>query len=121
VHLPLNAIHLSPVSLVNTPKRNAMGLNDHSDDDGYGAFLQELLDGEPLEKSAAGITELVIEKGVDSLSDKQRGVFERYVLKEYVTEECTRCHSDIPWSEMYGASGNGGACSWCAKMESNDD
>lgn len=98
-----------------------MGWNDHIDDDGFADFLQELLDCDALDEIAAGITRLVIDKGTDVLTEKQRHVFEKHVIKEFVTEECIRCGNHVPWSEMYEAYDNGGHCSWCAKMMSNDD
>ena len=92
------------------------------EDDGFNGFLQELLDAECLEDPAAGITKKVIKDGVDSLSEKQcRYVFKTYVLWEYVTPECSRCGSDIPWCEMAAAYDNGGMCSWCWHMTQKDD
>jgi hypothetical protein len=56
-----------------------------------------------------------------SLSEKQKYVFKIHVMDEYVTSECSRCGSDIPWSEMYTAHDNGGMCSWCWHMTNKDD
>jgi hypothetical protein len=93
------------------------------EDDGFSGFLQELLDGDVLEDAAAGITKKVIADGggTDSLSEKQKYVFKTHVMDEYVTSECSRCSSDIPWSEMYAAHDNGGMCSWCWHMTNKDD
>ena len=66
-----------------------MGWNDHTDDEGFADFLRELLDGDALDETAAGITRLVIDKGMHTLSEKQRHVFEQHVIGEFVTEECT--------------------------------
>ncbi len=98
-----------------------MGWNDRMDDEGYSDFLREVLDSGRLNEPAVGITHLVLDKGEGGLTEKQQHVFQKYVVKEFVTEECTRCHGDIPWSEMFEAHDNGGVCSWCAKMMSNDD
>jgi hypothetical protein len=65
------------------------------------------------DSTALGITKLVIDKGIDSLSEKQAYVFETFVLKEYTKKECSRCSSEIPWSEMYEAVFEGGMCGYC--------
>lgn len=98
-----------------------MGFNDHmKEGNGYNDFLQSLIDNSHLEGAAEGITKKVIAEGVDSLSSKQKWVFEKNI-GDYVTAECTRCGSDIPWSEMYEAYDNGGMCSWCAHMDAKYD
>ena len=97
-----------------------MGWNDRTDDEGYSDFLREVLESDGLDEVAAGITRLVLDKGEQALSEKQQHVFQKYVVKEFVTPECSRCHADIPWSEMFEAHGNGGLCSWCEKMECNE-
>ena len=95
-----------------------MSLKDQLDDpeNEYRSFLQEVVDGGHLEGAPLGITKLVIEKGKEALSDKQKFVFERQVEAEFITRECTECTNDIPWSEMYAAYDNGGLCGWCAHM-----
>jgi hypothetical protein len=74
-----------------------------------------------LEGAAEGITKKVIAEGDEALSEKQRYVFQTQVLNEYVTDECSRCGSNIPWSEMHAAYDNGGMCNWCEHMSSKDD
>jgi len=86
------------------------------EDDGFKSFLQEVLSGESLEGAAEGITKLVIDKGVDSLTDKQKFVFKRDVLDVYIADGCARCEAPIPWSEMYAATDNGGLCNYCWHM-----
>ena len=98
-----------------------MGWNDRSDDEGYFDFLRELLKTGKLDQTAAGITRLVLDKGEQALSEKQQHVFQKYVIDVYVTKECKRGGCDIPWCEMLEAHDNGGYCSWCAKMMSNND
>ncbi|WP_329891474.1 hypothetical protein [Stenotrophomonas sp. SMYL11] len=93
-----------------------MGRNDHMEDDGFNDFLQEVLSGESLEGAAEGITKLVIDKGMDSLTDKQKFVFRRDVLDVYTLDGCSRCEAPIPWSEMYAATDNGGLCNYCWYM-----
>jgi hypothetical protein len=68
---------------------------------------------------AAGITRQVIDRGEESLSEKQRFVFKRDVLS-LDPGECVR-GCDIPWSEKFEAMDNGGLCSWCAKMKESAD
>ena len=58
----------------------------------------------------------VIDKGEESLSPKQKFVFQQNVLDEFATAECRRDGGSIPWSEMYLAYQNGGYCSYCAYM-----
>lgn len=76
-------------------------------------FLQQLVDAQRLEDPARGIVLLVIDQGIDALSDKQAHVFEKYVLNEFVVEKCAQCGNTIPWSEKFEAIYNGGICSWC--------
>lgn len=91
------------------------------DDDGFNDFLQQIIDMEHLEGAALGITKLVIEKGEDALSDKQKYVFKKQVLDEFTTSECSRCGGDIPWSEMYDAATEHGMCNYCWHMTQKDD
>ncbi|OEZ02411.1 MULTISPECIES: hypothetical protein [Stenotrophomonas] len=93
-----------------------MGYNDHVQDDGFSDFLEEVLGGGALEGAAEGITRQVVERGQESLSDKQAFVFKRDVLDVYVVDGCKRCEAPVPWSEMYAASDNGGYCNYCWHM-----
>jgi hypothetical protein len=98
-----------------------MGALKHMDTDReYEDFLQEIVDGEHLEGAALGITKLVIDKGEDALTDKQRFVFNRDVKQEFITEECSRCGCEIPWCEMYAAYDTK-VCGWCAHHMAKDD
>jgi NAD-dependent SIR2 family protein deacetylase len=97
------------------------GLKDATiQDDGFNDFLKELLDRGALEGAAEGITKKVIADGEESLSEKQMHVFKTHVLGEFVTDECSRCGTDIPWSEM-SAAYESGMCSWCEHMTNKDD
>jgi len=87
------------------------------DDDGFTSFLQELITLGKLNEPAQGITKLVIDKGQTALKGKQIEVFQRYVLDTYTRSECSKCGSNIPWSEMLHAYDNDWKCSWCLKME----
>ncbi|BDQ35084.1 hypothetical protein [Pseudodesulfovibrio portus] len=86
-------------------------------------FLKDLLafgylDGEDV---AQGITRQVIDRGVESLSEKQKWVFNNRVIEEYVIEDCKLCSAEIPWEEKIGALDNGGYCSWCQHKLEKDD
>ena len=85
---------------------------DQDEEDRKG-FFQELVDGNYLDGAALGITKLVIDKGDDVLSDRQKFVFKRDVLDVFVTSECKRDGGAIPWSEMLAAHENGGLCGYC--------
>ncbi|WP_286732665.1 MULTISPECIES: hypothetical protein [Sphingobacterium] len=97
-----------------------MNKNRYKEED-FSGFVQELIDGQHFnDNKESGIAQLVIDKGFDSLSEKQKYVFEK-AISHYVYEECERCGNDIPWSEMYFTDENGGFCGWCYKMTDKDD
>jgi hypothetical protein len=99
-----------------------MGFNDRiGEDDGFRDFLKQIVDMEHLEGPALGVTKQVIEKGEESLSEKQNHVFKKYVIDEYTVQECSRCGHDIPWPEMYDAATEHGMCNWCWHMTQKDD
>jgi len=82
-------------------------------------FLSELVSGNRLDNPALGITRFVIDNGYNSLSTRQRFVFEK-AIQDFYYDECVRCGNEIPWCEMSGAEDNGGMCSWCAQLSRND-
>ena len=87
----------------------------------FNGFLQELIDSKRLSDSKEeGIAKLVIDKGFDSLSEKQKFVFEKSI-GFFVQEECSRCKLEIPWCEMSAAEDNGGQCSWCQQLGRDDN
>lgn len=81
--------------------------------DPFTEFLRELVSLEDLENPAIGITKQVIEQGEDNLTPKQRFVFQRDVLDNYIQTECDLCGDEIPWEEMLFAILETGVCSWC--------
>ena len=86
----------------------------------FNNFIKELIDNKRLNDSKEeGIAKLVIDKGFDSLSDKQKFVFEE-AISHYVYDECSRCGLEIPWIEMSAAEDNGRMCSWCQQLSRND-
>ena len=83
-------------------------------------FIQELIDGDRFSDSKeVGIAKRVIDKGYQSLSDKQKFVFEN-AISHFVYGDCIRCGLEIPWSEMSAAEANGGMCGWCQQLSRND-
>ncbi|WP_291131830.1 hypothetical protein [Flavobacterium sp. UBA7682] len=96
-----------------------MEANRYYDED-FNEFIKELIDTQRLNDSKEeGIAKKVIDDGFDSLSDKQKFVFEN-AISHYVYDECSRCGLEIPWCEMSGAEDNGKMCSWCAQLSKND-
>lgn len=90
-------------------------------EEGFTDFLKELIDGKRLDDAMEeGIAKRVIDKGYDSLSKKQKFVFEKSI-SFYVFDPCARCQIEIPWSEMAGAQDNGGMCNWCQQLSSHND
>jgi DNA-directed RNA polymerase subunit RPC12/RpoP len=88
---------------------------DRYNEDGFAEYIQEIIDGEHLDGAALGIAKQVADRGLDSLSDKQKYVFERDVMSHYYVEECERCGNEIPWEEMYQAT-DSNYCSYCEHM-----
>jgi hypothetical protein len=91
------------------------------EDGGLSAFLQELISLQAVGGAALGITKLVMDRGEEALSDKQKFVFDRHVLEPNTVKACKFCDGDIPWCEMLAALDNGGYCSWCANLLSKGD
>ena len=91
-------------------------------EEGFVEFLQELLDSGRIDDGKEiGITKQVIDKGYDSLSDKQKWVFDK-MIDANTYEECSRCLVSIPWCEMMYALDNEGLCSYCVhQLEKLDE
>lgn len=91
-------------------------VEDHmreEEDKEFRTFLQQLVDTGDLRNSAAeGIAKLVIDKGEDVLSEKQRFVFDRDVVKAY-TGTCDECGQRVPWSQAYEYFHSPGRCADC--------
>ena len=81
----------------------------------FKGYLNDLINTGRLSDTEAGITKQVIDKGYDSLSEKQKFVFDRAISNNSI-DECKTCGTDIPWSEMLNALDNGGLCSHCQHM-----
>jgi hypothetical protein len=97
-----------------------MDSNRYSGDD-FNDFLKELVRNNRLnDTKEEGIVKLVVDKGVEALSEKQKFVFEK-AISYYVYKECKRCGCEIPWCEMSAAEDNGRLCSWCAQVGTKDN
>lgn len=95
-----------------------MGGNDMND------FLEMLISLGRLEDNsvALGIAKLVLDKGEDILTEKQKAVFEKHVISPYLNKTCKLCQCEISLSEAIGAfEENDGYCSSCANMIERDE
>jgi len=90
-------------------------MSDDPDKNEFNKFLQKLVDGRYLDDPARGITKLVIDKGRETLSEKQEFVFQKNVIDKYVHESCDMCHQKMPWCEMFPAIDKG-LCAACASQ-----
>ena len=79
------------------------------------AYVQYVLNNDILTDKEAGIAALMLDKGYDVLSNKQKYVFDK-MIEEHSVKECAHCGQDIPWIEMAAARGNGSLCNWCEHM-----
>lgn len=84
-------------------------------EDDFNGFVEELINLSRLEVKEEGIAKRMLAKGYDSLSDKQKYVFDKTIEKNAV-DKCQRCGIDIPWCEMLEALDNGGYCNYCHHM-----
>jgi hypothetical protein len=88
-------------------------------DRGFRSYLQKLIDSGRLKKEygkvSLGVTEQVLNDGIETLTARQAPVFYDYVIGRLVINKCGFCKNDIRWSEMYAALDNGGYCKDCAK------
>lgn len=84
-------------------------------EEGLSAFVEELIDSNCLEGMEAGIAKLMLDKGYDSLSEKQRYIFDKSI-ENHTIDEYQRCGVDIPWCEMLETFVNGGYCGYCQHM-----
>jgi guanylate kinase len=75
----------------------------------FEGFVEDLIKSGRLEDKEAGIAKRMLDKGYESLSEKQKYVFDKMIENNSV-DECKRCACDIPWSEMLEALDNGGYC-----------
>ena len=91
-----------------------MNIKRYNEED-FEGYLNDLINSGRLNSTEEGITKYLIDNGYDSLSDKQKRVFNRMIDNNSVAE-CKRCAIDIPWCEMIEALDNGGYCNYCQHM-----
>lgn len=84
-------------------------------EDDFNGFVEELINSSRLEGKESSIAKQMLDKGYDSLSEKQRYIFDKAIENNTVAE-CQRCGVDIPWCEMLEALDNGGYCGYCQHM-----
>ena len=72
-------------------------------EDGFTEYIQQLIGANRLEGASLGIAKKVVRDSVDSLSKKQKTVFEQHVMKHYYVKECEIGGHEIEWLEMYEA------------------
>ncbi len=89
--------------------------NERYNEEDFEGFVQQLIDSGRIEGKEAGIAKLMLDKGYDALSQKQRYVFDK-MIDNNTEKECKRCACDIPWCEMLEALDNGGYCNYCQHM-----
>ena len=75
-------------------------------------LLRQLIASGRLSEKEAGIAKQALEKGIKSLSEKQRYVLEK-AIENNIVQKCKQCGGDIPLDEGLEASENGGLCSDC--------
>lgn len=64
--------------------------------------MERLIEGDDIgDKAARGITKVVIDRGLDALSDKQRYVFKTQVEDKFPQPKCEECSETIPWDQAY--------------------
>ncbi|MBO9108021.1 MULTISPECIES: hypothetical protein [Agrobacterium] len=82
---------------------------------GYKDFLRQLIDGGDINDDAAeGITKKVIGEGEESLSDKQRYVFNTKVKSVFLRPKCSLCEQPVEWDIAYEELGSSNPrCSSC--------
>lgn len=101
-------------------KKITMKRNIFEDEEGFKEFLRQLIASGRLNGTEAGIAKQVLEKGYNSLTKKQKYVFDK-AIENNIVPECTLCHGDIPWDEMHDALENGGLCSDCTHFNNEID
>jgi hypothetical protein len=84
--------------------------------------LKYLTEHDSLEGAVHGIALQVIDKGRGSLKGGQLSAFKKFVVAPYFHLQCRRCHVELPTSEILAALvEQDELCSYCRKMENNDD
>jgi hypothetical protein len=84
------------------------------DQQGIKQLVKDLIEyGYLTNKAEIGVAKKFAEDGEDSLSEKQKEVYEKYV-KSYVMRICARCGDSISNIEIINSLENGGFCEICS-------
>ena len=87
----------------------------------FSSFIHELINNEILEHSAEiGVANYIDKNGTNLLSDPQIKVL-KIILNKYANENCNRCGTNIPLSEIIESLDNGGYCNSCAYNMSKEE
>lgn len=87
---------------------------DNEYDNEVAEFLQKLLDRDELKGTIEGISRQVIDKGVDSMSEKQKFVFDNFVNDYKKKNECECCvNGNISSLSDYIEVAEEGKCPMC--------
>lgn len=70
-----------------------------AEEHGLNEVLAYLLEGDLINGASAGIARQVIDRGTDSLTEKQRFVFDKHIEGEFRTE-CDVCGCRRSWDEV---------------------
>ena len=89
--------------------------NIRFNEEDFNGYLYQLIESGKLDSMQLGIAKLVIDKGYEILSPKQRKVFD-HMIDTNAIGCCRRGACDIPWCEMFEALYNGGYCNYCQHM-----
>jgi hypothetical protein len=95
--------------------------HESGDPVGMRAFLETLIKLAAIEGEVLAVAKQCLDGGYDSLTRKQRQVFDRSIIDTFTRTSCVCCGGHIPWSEMYDAYDNGGLCGHCIHMFNNND
>lgn len=96
-----------------------MNLLRYSEPD-FPDYLNGLIESGRIEDKEIGIIKYFLDHGYETLSEKQRYVFNR-AIEDNSVNVCTRCAIDIPWCEMLEALDNGGYCNYCQHMMEKEE
>ena len=91
-----------------------MDSRDQIDGAEFKTFLRDLIQSGELSGPALAVTTQVIDRGSDSLSRRQREVFEHRVLDIYVYD-CRQCGDAPAWTDRIYMRSNGGLCGSCSQ------
>jgi hypothetical protein len=85
----------------------------------FSDFLRQLVGANMLEPVVEGVARQIIGRGLDSLTERQKGVLHQ-ILRNYTIAHCGVCKNEIRWSEMFMAE-DSGLCDRCEYNLSKDD